>query len=106
MEGPHPGGTAFMITVSPEPGKYELLSRQNDVYTVINRRVYVGAASVYLNYSTIFLLDCRQTVLNLSSLFRFNTISTDNNTAYHSKMDVKTFALKAQTTRATSNDSA
>ncbi len=22
MEGPHPGGTAFMITVSPAPGKY------------------------------------------------------------------------------------
>ncbi len=23
MEGPHPGGTAFMITVSPAPGKYD-----------------------------------------------------------------------------------
>ena len=22
MEGPHPGGTAFLITVSPVPGKY------------------------------------------------------------------------------------
>jgi len=22
MEGPHPGGTAFRITVSPVPGKY------------------------------------------------------------------------------------
>jgi hypothetical protein len=23
MEGPHPGGTALLITVSPAPGKYE-----------------------------------------------------------------------------------
>ena len=25
MEGPHPGGTAFLITVSPVPGKYALI---------------------------------------------------------------------------------
>lgn len=25
MEGPHPGGTAFLITVTPTPGKYELM---------------------------------------------------------------------------------
>jgi len=25
MEGPHPGGTAFRITVSPVPGKYALM---------------------------------------------------------------------------------
>jgi hypothetical protein len=25
MEGPHPGGTALLITVTPTPGKYALL---------------------------------------------------------------------------------
>ena len=27
MEGPHPGGTAFRITVSPVPGKYAYLGQ-------------------------------------------------------------------------------
>ena len=29
MERPHPGGTALMITVSPEPGKYESMRKAN-----------------------------------------------------------------------------
>ena len=29
MERPHPGGTALMITVSPEPGKYDSMRKAN-----------------------------------------------------------------------------
>ena len=29
MERPHPGGTALMITVSPEPGKYDSMIKAN-----------------------------------------------------------------------------
>jgi hypothetical protein len=34
MEGPHPGGTALLITVTPTPGKYALPTSDRGSYSV------------------------------------------------------------------------
>jgi hypothetical protein len=34
MEGPHPGGTALLITVTPTPGKYALPMSDRGSYSV------------------------------------------------------------------------
>lgn len=53
MEGPHPGGTAFVITVSPEPGKYELLgsttplNRDNISYCLHDTNAYLEQNMLY-----------------------------------------------------------
>ena len=39
MEGPRPGGTALLITVSPEPGKYELSAAGIYIYPIITEDV-------------------------------------------------------------------
>lgn len=60
MHRPRPGGTAFMITVSPAPGKYEIFCwPPPDIYSSqLNFHKLTSLAYSFLNNSIFLFLDC------------------------------------------------